>query len=58
MYTLQKLLTYKDPTMTQHYAHLRYESLKKAGDLAGELVKGLFESEEKDQGKTVSLKEG
>jgi len=32
--------------------------VKKTGDLAGELVKGLFESEKKDQGKKVSLKKG
>jgi len=38
MYVLQKLLTHKSPIMTQRYAHLRDESLKKASDLAGELV--------------------
>jgi len=38
MYTLQKLLTHKSPLMTQRYAHLRDETLKKASDLAGELV--------------------
>ena len=38
MYTLQKLLTHKSPVMTQRYAHLRDESLKKAADLAGELI--------------------
>jgi len=30
MYTLQKLLTHKSPEMTQRYAHLRDEVLKKA----------------------------
>jgi integrase len=40
MYTLQKLLTHKDPKMTQRYAHLRDETLKRAADLAGELVTG------------------
>ncbi len=38
MYTLQKLLTHKSPTMTQRYAHLRDETLKKASSLAGELL--------------------
>jgi integrase len=38
MYTLQKLLTHKSPQMTQRYAHLRDETLKKAANLAGELV--------------------
>ena len=38
MYTLQKLLTHKSPTMTQRYAHLRDEALRSASDLAGELL--------------------
>lgn len=38
MYTLQKLLTHKSPVMTQRYAHLRDESLKKASTLAGEII--------------------
>jgi integrase len=38
MYTLQKLLTHSDPQMTQRYAHLRDETLKKASDLAGDLI--------------------
>jgi integrase len=38
MYVLQKLLTHKTPVMTQRYAHLRDEALKKAADLAGQLV--------------------
>jgi integrase len=38
MYVLQKLMTHKSPAMTQRYAHLRDESLKKASELAGELV--------------------
>ena len=38
MYTLQKLLTHKSPLMTQRYAHLRDEALKKAADLAGDLI--------------------
>ena len=38
MYTLQKLLTHKSPMMTQRYAHLRDEALRRASDLAGELI--------------------
>ncbi len=38
LYTLQKLLTHKSPQMTQRYAHLRDESLRKASDLAGDLI--------------------
>ena len=38
LYTLQRLLTHKSPMMTQRYAHLRDESLRKASDLAGEIV--------------------
>jgi integrase len=38
MYTLQKLLTHKSPVMTQRYAHLRDESLRRASELAGALV--------------------
>ncbi len=38
MYVLQRLLTHKSPEMTQRYAHLRDETLKRASDLAGKLV--------------------
>lgn len=38
LFTLQKLLTHKSPQMVQRYAHLRDEVLRKASNLAGELV--------------------
>lgn len=38
LYTLQKLLTHKSPAMTQRYAHLRDDALRKASELAGELI--------------------
>jgi integrase len=38
LYTIQKLLTQKSPQMTQRYAHLRDEPLKKASNLAGEII--------------------
>ncbi len=38
LYTLQKLLTHKSGAMTQRYAHLRDETLRRASDLAGDLI--------------------
>jgi integrase len=38
MYTLQKLLTHKSPQMTQRYAHLRDDTLKRAAELAGKII--------------------
>jgi integrase len=43
MYTLQKLLTHKSPIMTQRYAHLRDETLKRASEVAGDIVKQISE---------------
>ena len=43
MYTLQKLLTHKSSKMTQRYSHLRDESLRRAADLAGQLVEKAYE---------------
>ena len=53
MYTLQRLLTHKSPIMTQRYAHLRDEALKKAADLAGSLVEQASISTDKE--KVVNL---
>ena len=47
MYTLQKLLTHKDPKMTQRYAHLRDEALKRASEVAGNIVKKISEKSQK-----------
>ena len=38
MFTLQKLLTHKSPVMTQRYAHLHDEALRRASDLAGNII--------------------
>ncbi|MFA4901745.1 MAG: site-specific integrase [Desulfobaccales bacterium] len=38
LYTLQKLLTHKTSAMTQRYAHLRDEGLRRASDLAGDMI--------------------
>jgi integrase len=41
LYTLQKLLTHKTPGLTQRYSHLRDSALKRASELAGEIVTGV-----------------
>jgi integrase len=58
MYVLQKLLTHKTPMMTQRYAHLRDESLKKASNLAGELVNEIMKQakEQEAEGKVIPLR--
>jgi len=38
LYVLQRLLTHKDAKMTARYAHLRDEALKKASNLAGDII--------------------
>lgn len=38
LYTLQKLLTHKSAGMTQRYAHLRDDALRRASDLAGDMM--------------------
>jgi integrase len=47
MYTLQKLLTHKSPAMTQRYAHLRDETLKKASNLVGDIISQAVNNEQK-----------
>ena len=49
LYTLQKLLTHKDPRMTQRYAHLRDEALKKASSVAARIVQGIAEEKGNDE---------
>ena len=64
MYTLQKLLTHKSPQMTQRYAHLKDETLKRASDLAGSLVAEIVRGKKKivrrgkDKDKQLSLFQG
>jgi len=50
MYTLQKLLTHKSPQMTQRYAHLRDDALRRAADLAGELIQEAVNSQREEHG--------
>ena len=47
MYTLQKLLTHKSPVMTQRYAHLRNEALKRASRVAGAIINSAMKADEK-----------
>ena len=47
MYTLQKLLTHKTPTMTQRYAHLRDEAMQKASKIADDIFDDTLKSGEK-----------
>lgn len=54
MYTLQRLLTHKSPLMTQRYAHLRDESLKKASNLAGDIISGI--EQKKDEADPMTNK--
>jgi len=55
MYVLQKLLTHKSPVMTQRYAHLRDEALKRASALAGELVGEVLNGAKKEE-KVIPLR--
>ena len=54
MFVLQRLLTHKSPVMTQRYAHLRDEALKKASDLAGSII----EQAQQKEDKVIELKSG
>jgi integrase len=54
LYTLQKLLTHKIPLMTQRYAHLRDDALKRASSLAGDIIN---EAASKKIEKVVNLEE-
>lgn len=45
MYHLQKLLTHKSPLMTQRYAHLRDEALKKASNVLNGIIEAATENE-------------
>lgn len=48
LFTLQKLLTHKSPQMVQRYAHLRDDALRRASNLAGELVDQIIKKEKRD----------
>ena len=54
MYTLQKLLTHKDPRMTQRYAHLRDETLKKAAKVADDIIEAALLAKDSDKIKPLT----
>jgi integrase len=54
IYSLQKLLTHKDPKVTQRYAHLSDDALKRGADLAGSLVKQALQK--KPKAEVIQLK--
>lgn len=56
MYTLQKLLTHKSPLMTQRYAHLRDDTLKRASGIAVSLIEGAVGTKENEK-KIVNLED-
>lgn len=58
LYTLQKLLTQKTPSMTTRYAHHRDEALRKASQLAGQLVNEAVKSTEKANVASLDEKRG
>jgi integrase len=53
MYTLQKLLTHKDPRMTQRDAHIRDETLKNASNVANDII---MQATKKKKNKVVGIK--
>lgn len=53
MYELQKLLTHSSPQMTQRYAHLHDDALKKASGVAG----ALFAAVQKDKENAPAFQE-
>jgi integrase len=55
MYTLQKLLTHKSPLMTQRYAHLRDEALKKASDVAANIIEQAAATEKDEKEYIVKI---
>jgi len=55
LYTLQRLLTHKSPSMTMRYAHLRDQALMDASQVAGDIVNSAMKGK-KEQKKVVNLK--
>ena len=55
MYTLQRLLTHKDFSMTQRYAHLRDDALKKAAAVAGDILDGIANGGKDEDADVVNM---
>ena len=52
LYTLQRLLTHKSPELTQRYAHLHDDTLKRAANVAGDIIgKAMQDNDKKRVGK-------
>jgi len=49
LYVLQRLLTHKNPQMTQRYSHLRDQALRQASDLAGDIFKAVEQEIDKEE---------
>jgi integrase len=60
LHTLQRMLTHKNPRMTQRYAHLRDEALQRASDVAGDIFGQITASSQgaEKSGKVVNLRNG
>lgn len=56
MFVIQRLLTHKSPLMTQRYAHLRDDTLKRASGLAVSIIEEAVGTKENEQ-KIVNLEE-
>jgi integrase len=54
LYVLQRLLTHQSPQMTMRYSHLRDQALRRASDLAGDLLGQVVKG---NQRKVVNVKE-
>ena len=55
LYTLQKLMTHKTPTMTQRYAHLRDDALKAAAQVAGDIVNEIATKTKNDSDTVIKI---
>ena len=55
LYELQKLLTHKDPRMTQRYSHLRDEALKRASGVTDKILESVMNV--KKETKVVNLED-
>jgi integrase len=55
LYTLQRLLTHKSPLMTQRYAHLRDAALKRAANVASDIIGQVMNG--KEGGEMIKLED-
>ncbi len=57
LYTLQKLLGHKSSAMTERYAHLRDDALRRASDIAGTIIEQAAKSAKEDKKKVVNIED-